>query len=99
MCVCEKCVRRWLAFVSLLAASAMSFQPNDCDMDAHGLHLLTGPNMGGKSTYLRQVALLVIMAQVRACGPVCLRVASVGGFSDDGDRAPHRWAALFRHVK
>lgn len=43
------------------------FVPNDLQLDAHGerqLVLLTGPNMGGKSTYLRQAALFVILAQV-----------------------------------
>ncbi len=41
------------------------FIPNDLYLDAEGpsLLLLTGPNMGGKSTYLRQAALLAIMAQ------------------------------------
>jgi DNA mismatch repair protein MutS len=42
------------------------FIPNDTylDTEQQRLILLTGPNMGGKSTYLRQVALLVIMAQI-----------------------------------
>ena len=42
------------------------FVPNDLYLDADGpnLLLLTGPNMGGKSTYLRQAALLAIMAQI-----------------------------------
>lgn len=42
------------------------FIPNDLYLDANGaaILLLTGPNMGGKSTYLRQAALLVIMAQM-----------------------------------
>jgi DNA mismatch repair protein MutS len=42
------------------------FVPNDLYLDAAGpsLLLLTGPNMGGKSTYLRQAALLAIMAQM-----------------------------------
>jgi DNA mismatch repair protein MutS len=42
------------------------FVPNDLYLDARGpsILLLTGPNMGGKSTYLRQAALLVIMAQM-----------------------------------
>ena len=42
------------------------FVPNSVHMDAAGTRvlLLTGPNMGGKSTYLRQTALLVIMAQM-----------------------------------
>lgn len=42
------------------------FVPNDTDLDDQNqrLLLITGPNMAGKSTYLRQVALLVIMAQI-----------------------------------
>ena len=41
------------------------FVPNDCVLDgaARQILLLTGPNMGGKSTYLRQVALIVLLAQ------------------------------------
>ena len=42
------------------------FIPNDLYLDTEGpsLLLITGPNMGGKSTYLRQAALLVILAQM-----------------------------------
>ncbi len=42
-----------------------AFVPNDCVLDgaARQILLLTGPNMGGKSTYLRQVALAVLLAQ------------------------------------
>ncbi len=42
------------------------FVPNDAYLDDrdHQIKLVTGPNMGGKSTYLRQIALLVIMAQM-----------------------------------
>ena len=42
------------------------FVPNDVHLDSEDNHLiiLTGPNMAGKSTYIRQVALLVIMAQM-----------------------------------
>ena len=42
------------------------FVPNDTQMDTreHQLLILTGPNMAGKSTYLRQVALIVLMAQM-----------------------------------
>jgi DNA mismatch repair protein MutS len=41
------------------------FVPNDTELDGNGNRLLiiTGPNMAGKSTYIRQVALLVLMAQ------------------------------------
>jgi DNA mismatch repair protein MutS len=47
------------------------FVPNDTDLDADGAQLLilTGPNMGGKSTYLRQVALITLLAQVGSFVP------------------------------
>jgi DNA mismatch repair protein MutS len=53
------------------ALPAGSFVPNDVAMDRHDAQLLviTGPNMAGKSTYLRQVALLVLMAQVGSFVP------------------------------
>lgn len=47
------------------------FVPNDAKLDPSGLQilLLTGPNMSGKSTYLRQVALIVLMAQMGSFVP------------------------------
>ena len=47
-------------------AGQTKFVPNDLYVDTAGpsLLLITGPNMGGKSTYLRQAALLIIMAQI-----------------------------------
>jgi DNA mismatch repair protein MutS len=47
------------------------FVPNDLYLSTEGpaVLLLTGPNMGGKSTYLRQAALLVIMAQMGSFVP------------------------------
>ena len=47
------------------------FVPNDLDTDpdTRQLLLITGPNMAGKSTYLRQVALIVIMAQMGSFVP------------------------------
>jgi DNA mismatch repair protein MutS len=48
-----------------------NFVPNDLHLHTsdHRFILLTGPNMGGKSTYLRQTALLVIMAQIGSFVP------------------------------
>ncbi|MCI4331631.1 MAG: DNA mismatch repair protein MutS [Thermoplasmata archaeon] len=68
------------------------FVPNDTDLDADGerLWVLTGPNMSGKSTYMRQVGLFVVLAQAGAFVPA--RFAQIGvvsslftrmGFTDE----------------
>uniref|UniRef100_A0A0R0I5C6 DNA mismatch repair proteins mutS family domain-containing protein n=1 Tax=Glycine max TaxID=3847 RepID=A0A0R0I5C6_SOYBN len=48
-----------------------NFVPNDTNMHADGenCQIVTGPNMGGKSCYIRQVALIAIMAQVGSFVP------------------------------
>ena len=48
-----------------------AFVPNDTDLNLSGrrLMLITGPNMAGKSTYMRQVALIAIMAQIGSFVP------------------------------
>ncbi len=53
------------------ASGGASFVPNDTTLsvDDAQILLLTGPNMSGKSTYLRQVALLVLLAQIGSCVP------------------------------
>jgi DNA mismatch repair protein MutS len=54
-----------------LAGGTERFVPNDLFLNAgtHTIVLLTGPNMGGKSTYLRQTALIVILAQMGSFVP------------------------------
>ncbi len=54
-----------------LAGGSERFVPNDLYLNdtTHNILLLTGPNMGGKSTYLRQVALIVILAQMGSFVP------------------------------
>jgi len=71
------------------------FVPNDCfiDGDENRLLLITGPNMAGKSTFIRQVALIVLLAQIGSFVPAS--VAEIGivdriftrvGASDDLSR-------------
>lgn len=66
------------------------FVANDCDLTGGALWLVTGPNMGGKSTFLRQNALIAILAQMGSFVPanrahigVVDRVFSRVGASDD----------------
>ena len=55
-----------------------SFVPNDCRLDpsAEQLVLITGPNMAGKSTYMRQVAQIALLAQIGSFVPA--RAATIG---------------------
>ncbi len=57
----------------------LSFIPNDTLLSNHEMQLiiLTGPNMSGKSTYLRQVALIVLMAQIGSFVPASSAVVGL----------------------
>ncbi len=68
------------------------FVPNDCDMNCASdrVMLITGPNMAGKSTFMRQVAIIVLMAQMGSFVPasearigVCDKIFTRVGASDD----------------
>lgn len=69
-----------------------SFVPNDTYLDCSGnrLDIITGPNMAGKSTYMRQVALICLMAQIGSYVPaesaqigIVDRIFTRVGASDD----------------
>lgn len=69
-----------------------SFVPNDTelDMNENRLSIITGPNMAGKSTYMRQVALIILMAQIGSFVPagsakigIVDRIFTRVGASDD----------------
>ena len=64
--------------------AAVAFQPNDARLVVRGdrdqLAVLTGPNMAGKSTWMRQVALIVLLAQVGSFVPAeSARIGLVDG--------------------
>ncbi len=74
------------------AISRERFVPNDCLLDSgeNRTMIITGPNMAGKSTYLRQIALIVLMAHVgcfvpakKAMIPLCDRIFTRIGASDN----------------
>jgi DNA mismatch repair protein MutS len=53
-----------------LQERGLSFMANDCRLDAkRRMLVITGPNMGGKSTFMRQVALIVLLASIGSYVP------------------------------
>ncbi len=74
----------------VLRTRADNFVKNDCNLGGCPIALLTGPNMAGKSTYLRQNALLVVLTHMgcfvpatRACIGICDQLFSRVGASDN----------------
>ncbi len=57
--------------VEKLIPATENFIPNNLSIDSNKnqIHLITGPNMAGKSTYLRQIGLITIMAQIGSYVP------------------------------
>lgn len=70
---------------------AQLYVPNDCELtESSNMLLITGPNMSGKSTYMRQVALTIVMAQIgsyvpcdRAHLPITDQIFTRIGAADD----------------
>ena len=58
--------------------NADQYIPNDCDMNKEReMLLITGPNMSGKSTYMRQIALTAILAQIGCFVPATAAVLPI----------------------
>jgi DNA mismatch repair protein MutS len=84
-----------------------AFVPNDCrlDPDAEQLVLITGPNMAGKSTYMRQVAQIALLAQIGSFVPaksatvgVCDRVFTRVGAADNLSRGDSTFMVEMRET-
>ena len=75
---------------SVLRTRGDNFVKNDCNLNARAIALLTGPNMAGKSTYLRQNAIIVVLAHLGSFVPatsatigICDQLFSRVGASDN----------------
>ena len=75
---------------SVLRERGDNFVKNDCNLNLRAIALLTGPNMAGKSTYLRQNAIIVVLAHLGSFVPaefatigVCDQLFSRVGASDN----------------
>ncbi len=88
-------------------AAAGTFVPNDLSLDAAGerLAVITGPNMAGKSTSIRQVALTVILAQIESFVPaerarigLCDRIYTRVGASDNLSRGESTFMVEMRET-
>jgi len=84
-----------------------TFVPNDCRLDpaAEQLVLITGPNMAGKSTYMRQVAQIALLAQIGSFVPakaatigVCDRVFTRVGAADNLSRGDSTFMVEMRET-
>ncbi len=84
-----------------------TFVPNDCTLDpaAEQLVLITGPNMAGKSTYMRQVAQIVLLAQIGSFVPaksatigLCDRVFTRVGAADNLSRGDSTFMVEMRET-
>lgn len=74
----------------VLRSNGGNFVKNDCELNDKPIALLTGPNMAGKSTYLRQNAILVVLAHLGSFVPatsatigICDQLFSRVGASDN----------------
>jgi DNA mismatch repair protein MutS len=90
-CIAIEAGRHPVVEARLLETGAGNFMPNDCRLDAsRRMLVITGPNMGGKSTFMRQVALIALLAAMgsfvpaRACrlGPIDAIHTRIGAADD-----------------
>jgi len=90
-CITIEAGRHPVVEARLAETGAGNFIPNDCRLDANRKMLvITGPNMGGKSTFMRQVALIALLAAMgsfvpaRACrlGPIDAIHTRIGAADD-----------------
>ncbi len=90
-CIAIEAGRHPVVEARLLETGTGNFMPNDCRLDAgRRMLVITGPNMGGKSTFMRQVALIALLAAMgsfvpaRACrlGPIDAIHTRIGAADD-----------------